>query len=69
MCFAAICGIFNINVANMHLCRFKHAKKVAVDEPPESMEAVRELLSKELHVSLLRVCKFCLAECSVRMCA
>ena len=31
--------------------RFKHAKKVVLDEPPESMEAVRELLSKELQVS------------------
>jgi hypothetical protein len=30
--------------------RFKHAKKVVVDEPPISMEALRELLSREIHV-------------------
>ena len=34
----------------MVLHRFKHAKKVEVDEPPRSMEALRELLSREINV-------------------
>ena len=33
--------------------RFKHAKKIVVEEPPESMDALRELLSKEVCVRCL----------------
>ena len=32
------------------LHRFKHARKVVVEEPPRSMEALRELLSREINV-------------------
>ena len=35
--------------------RFKHAKKIVVEEPPESMDALRELLSKEVCVRVGRV--------------
>jgi len=40
------------------VCRFKHARKVVLDEPPESMEVLREILSKEIHVSCCGVFYF-----------